>query len=440
MDSFDNGDRRSAGDAAAYLERDSYQTVDEYRASSTQDVELGRESSFSRSVRESTPQQADRQGHPQFLESSDRERARLPPIAPRTQMGPREGMNYRPMDQLIGSDWPRRRPAPRSPRRHEDLREVQRRYNEPRSSFDASRGYDNPPRRQDDMTRGYVDRQRGDTGPHRSVDPAGQYDDFPRGYAGGDRGKIVAKPDRFDGKEDLSAYLQHFSLCSTLNGWSDRDKAQFLAVSLAGEARQVINGLDLGQIQDYGYIVSALQARFDPVGRTELHRVQLKNKVREPNESLAALADHVRILVERVFGELPMQSKDKMARDHFIDALNDGDMRTRVLQMRTTTLKEAAAAAVELEALQRAEKERSGPSKRVREVHTAEKTAANPSLELAKVVGELADKVSKLQMGERRQGGRAGSKNPDVVCFYCEEVGHIKRHCPQLKPSLVNKK
>ena len=93
-----------------------------------------RENSYSRSVWESTPQQADRQGHPQFLESSGRERARLPPNAARTQMGPREGMNrrapddYQPMDQFTGSDWPRRRPAPGSPRRHEDLREVQRRY------------------------------------------------------------------------------------------------------------------------------------------------------------------------------------------------------------------------------------------------------------------------------------------------------------------------
>ena len=120
-----------------------------------------------------------------------------------------------------------------------------------------------------------------------------------------------------------------------------------------------------------------------------------------------------------------MQSKDKMAWDHFIDALNDGDMRTWVLQMRTTTLKEAVAAAVELEALQRVEKERSGPSKLIRELHTAEKTAGNPSLELATLVGELADKVSKLQMGECQQGGRAGSKNQSFnllwvkVLIYC---------------------
>ena len=245
-------------------------------------------------------------------------------------------------------------------------------------------------------------------------------------------GRPVAKPDRFDGKEVLSAYLQHFTLCATLNGWNDTQKAQFLAVSLAGEARQVINGLDLDRLRDYRYLIAALQARFDPVGRTELHRVQLKNRVRRSDESLSELADNIRILVERVFGDLLYPSKDKMARDHFIDALNDVEMRTRILQMRTVTLEEAVAAGVELEALQNAEKERFGPARRIREVNVE-----NPdnSAVLSKMVADLIKRIDQLQLPDNgRDWRRNGTTRADKECYNCGEKGHFRVDCT--KPRL----
>lgn len=72
-------------------------------------------------------------------------------------------------------------------------------------------------------------------------------------------------------------------------------------------------------------MVKPLQARFDPIGRRELHRSQLRNRRQKSTESMVQLADKTQRLVDKVYGDLPVEIKKRMAHDHFLDALSDGD-------------------------------------------------------------------------------------------------------------------
>ena len=133
-------------------------------------------------------------------------------------------------------------------------------------------------------------------------------------------------------------------------------------VSVSGTARQVLAGVDKERLRHNDVVLQILRSSFDPVGRMELHCIQLKTRVRKAGESLSTLADDIRRLVDRVFHDIPLESREKLARDCFIDALTDGEMRTRILQMRTTTIQEAMEVAIELEALSKAERERTESS------------------------------------------------------------------------------
>ena len=233
----------------------------------------------------------------------------------------------------------------------------------------------------------------------------------------------LVKPEKFDGTEDWNTYIQHFDWCAEINGWTEQEKAQFLAVSVTGTARQVLAGVDKERLRHYGVVVQILRARFDPVGRMEFHRMQLKNRVRKSEESLSALADDIRGLVDRVFHDIPMESREKLARDCFIDALTDVEMRTRILQMRTSTLQEAMETAIELEAISNAELERG--HKWVREIGCAQ--MVDESAKLKKMEEEVSD--LKRQLAEAQAGRSVSTRR----CYNCGDLSHCIKDCQKPK-------
>ena len=47
-------------------------------------------------------------------------------------------------------------------------------------------------------------------------------------------------PDLYDGTGNWGDCLTHFNVVAELNGWTEREKQQFLAVSLRGEACKML--------------------------------------------------------------------------------------------------------------------------------------------------------------------------------------------------------
>ncbi|PIK36809.1 hypothetical protein BSL78_26355 [Apostichopus japonicus] len=64
-------------------------------------------------------------------------------------------------------------------------------------------------------------------------------------------------PSQFDGLSNWDDYMVQFELISELNNWSDDKKSLYLAASLKGQARAILNDLDHRRRRDYRELTAA---------------------------------------------------------------------------------------------------------------------------------------------------------------------------------------
>ncbi|CAC5379821.1 unnamed protein product [Mytilus coruscus] len=150
-------------------------------------------------------------------------------------------------------------------------------------------------------------------------------------------------------------------------------------------------------------LVNALEERFDPSGQTELYRVQFIECRQKASETLPGLGQSVRRLSNLAYPTAPLELRDTLAKEQFIDALVDSEMRLRIKQSHPKVLNDAIRLAVELEAYNTAESKTLKNMGHLRQTTSEERTDAPNSLDTA---------VSMEQMTT------------------CGEIGHFTRNCP----------
>ncbi len=86
---------------------------------------------------------------------------------------------------------------------------------------------------------------------------------------------------------------------------------------------EVLGHLPLAQRACYGSVAEALRRRFGHHHQAEVYRARLKKRTRERGETLSQLAQDVEALVRRSYPAAPEEIIVVLARDSFIDALDD---------------------------------------------------------------------------------------------------------------------
>ncbi len=218
----------------------------------------------------------------------------------------------------------------------------------------------------------------------------------------------------YDGKTSFADYQVQFELVAELNHWSAHEMGLELATNLRGAAQAVLSDLEAGQRYCYNTLVRALMARFEPEDQAELYRSQLRNRFRKPKEDLNALSADVKRLVWKAYPRAGHETKEKLARDSFIDSLNDANMELAVHQGHSTTLEAAVRVALEYEAFCEGRKNR----------HSLRGTVRAQTLESAP--SEAPKKAEDSQDSQKEKGKKG-------ACFYCKKSGHWKRECPERK-------
>ena len=76
----------------------------------------------------------------------------------------------------------------------------------------------------------------------------------------------------------------------------------------------------------------------------------MKSRIRRENEPLPQLAQDIRRLVRDVNPGVSLEIRENMAKDSFLDSLNDRDLELSVFQSQPKSLQDALRIALEIEA------------------------------------------------------------------------------------------
>ena len=252
----------------------------------------------------------------------------------------------------------------------------------------------------------------------------------------------VQRPGGYSGDSLWESYLAQFEITAQLNGWSDQQKAAYLATSLKGPALNVLGNLPPERRRDYQALVSALESRYGSAHRTELSRVRFKHRVKQRDESLAALAEDIERLGRLAYPEAAPELQNVLSRDQFIDALPDEDMRLRTKQERPQSLQRALEVAMELESFQIASRQRHYRASRSTELQqtreerdkVVEPSGSSETTSLANVLERLEKSLRECLNGVVAAVGNRprnrGRRDPSTGCWACGKHGHLRRDCP----------
>ena len=255
----------------------------------------------------------------------------------------------------------------------------------------------------------------------------------------GDTAKPGNKQQRlqpYDGKHSWEAYKMQLDLLAGLNHWTENEKGTHLAISLRGPAATVLTNLPADQRQNYIALSRALEVRFGTAHQSELNRSKLRTKTRRREENLAELADDIERLVRLAYPGATEAMVELLAKDQFVDALPDEDMRLRIRQNKPATLRDALKLALELESYQLASRQKAKP---VREAYMEEEHSVQRLAGGSRRDTQLPDLVRQL-VDALKSGGSNQQKSPldrkkyspgTLVCWRCKERGHMRRDCPK---------
>ena len=143
-----------------------------------------------------------------------------------------------------------------------------------------------------------------------------------------------------------------------MHGWNSKTKALFLASSLSGGARSLLNEMSDYDCHNYDSVVEALKSRFGSTHRSEVFGVELQTRVRFRNETLPELAQSIKKLTRRAYPGTPPVVRDTLALDYFIDAIPESAIRLRLREVEPKTINKSENIAVRLDALRVADRQK----------------------------------------------------------------------------------
>jgi len=166
------------------------------------------------------------------------------------------------------------------------------------------------------------------------------------------------KPNKFNGKGSVETFMAQFAICASHNHWSDAEKTAQLKCCIVDEAASVI--WDSGNAEEvtYGELMEKLQRRYGCLDQQEKYEAELRARRRREKETLPELYQDIRCMMVKAYpGQTSSPLYERTAKEHFLAALKDRELASKIREKEVKTLEDAFKQALRLEALKRADED-----------------------------------------------------------------------------------
>ncbi|MCG8034213.1 MAG: hypothetical protein JAZ03_18850, partial [Candidatus Thiodiazotropha taylori] len=231
----------------------------------------------------------------------------------------------------------------------------------------------------------------------------------------------------YDGKTSWRDFLSQFEMAAHANRWDRNTRAVRLACNLRGSAQALLSDLTLEVKYDYDRLVAALTNRFEPENQCDIYKAQIKQRMRKKDEPLTELAQDITRLTRMAYPSAVQDLRDTLAKDCFVEALNDAELEMFVCQKEPETLEEAVRVALKYEAFSHSRCKRLMTSKSsVRMQHESSDVESVSGGDIREIKAAL----SEIKQANKSQINPDQNVRDTRRCFICNENTHLRRNCP----------
>ena len=155
----------------------------------------------------------------------------------------------------------------------------------------------------------------------------------------------------YDGTTPLETFLAKFNNSRDFYEWDEREQLYHLRACLEADAAQIL--WDSEEQSTADEVIRLLRGRFGGQDQRERYRAELKTVKRRKGDSLQAVFQEIRRLMALAYPGQRGEMWETIAKDSFLAALGDDDLRLRVLERDIPTLEETLKFACRMEAIGR---------------------------------------------------------------------------------------
>uniref|UniRef100_A0A3B4WDD1 Gypsy retrotransposon integrase-like protein 1 n=2 Tax=Seriola lalandi dorsalis TaxID=1841481 RepID=A0A3B4WDD1_SERLL len=253
------------------------------------------------------------------------------------------------------------------------------------------------------------------------------------------------RPGQFDGSGAWKDFLYQFESCAQANHWSEKTKAVQLRFNLTGAAGAIIHKNPRSGRWSYQQIVDEIEAAYGPCSEhAAAIGIELRQRVRQPGETLHSLRDDIYEKVSIVYADRTEREQEAISVETFTNALADAETVQKLLEEQPRTLAGAYDIAHRYETTRRAAKVvtqlmragvHSSTERRARAAVVRDNANTLQREELERTAMSRAAPPERVQKSPRqwrpqRNNGQGKKDWRELVCHKCSGIGHIQRNCP----------